>query len=889
MKKLLKIKDKDSGIAIMFSLMMLAVFLVLGMGFSAYMSNIRRAAEYQKDFKVNKDIEDVLLYQIRLALKGGFDVEGEYSGSSADYYTGSLPEGAPSRFYGASVINNGSDNPIQKPDTTTDIHYAIWGIETSDSLHQLKDDEILFSIYDEPNDNIDATSYIDPDNFTSPNDASAYLGWQEHQDENNEVYAISTWALMGMSGRLDPATVDTDTTGASLTAQRAIGQNISEISVSNFITNGSAQAAISTNATSALPTFQKALRDADSATFDDSAYFSFFPLGSDYTMEMLNESDVLEQTDKSLTMHSTESPITLFDLSEIFTDNTITPEVIVGNSGSKPIIFLSDATSSVPETQRLQIAANIIDYIDGDNTASSDYPGTNPPTYVGNEKVPYINEVIAEVTCTWDDVDGEGDTLDFKDYKIKWYGELIDLYGSNIGGRFRITYDINIVNDSDSTVIENSSDQTFDLTLPASATPNYISANTTQTVNKSGASFQDIGGSTATVEITIKSVIFTDAGGTSLYDYAEINKSWSSANGDSEIIASNGTPFSISVECGEPKDNLNSNNWVRQSTGGVFSGGAYGTPFTVGQLNAEYAVNRLASSNKDNEPSVTTDPLSASTNYIRNAPIKNLHELGYIHRGDKHQTLNLIEYKTESPEKIGNYTNGNGDLLYNSTKTFESLSNGGDRSILDYVSLGLASEIAGSLEETTPNRGRINPNTNHPAVLKALFSGISADHPSTNTDYVGSSGTVIGDGLINSLISNFPGINSNRIDLPYHGAGDDFPVIGYFDPLWFKNLKNNPPSYGVPFKLTTTLNDREAEVLIGNTRRFVSVNRNYYIASLAVDSTSSSADDGVRNTSIPCTQQYLVRELIDDSKDSSDSTATPHDPSDDRYRVRILR
>jgi hypothetical protein len=173
-----------------------------------------------------------------------------------------------------------------------------------------------------------------------------------------------------------------------------------------------------------------------------------------------------------------------------------------------------------------------------------------------------------------------------------------------------------------------------------------------------------------------------------------------------------------------------------------------------------------------------------------------------------------------------------------------------------------------------------------------LFSNISADHPSGSGTRVGAGGTAIDySSKILPLINNFPGINSSRTNRPFHDdANKVFPSIGYFDPLWFKNLKNNPPSYGIPFKLTSEINDREAEVLLCNTRRFVSVNRNYYIASLIVrDATAADSTSRLSYSTQTQSQQYIVRELIDDASGSSDSDRTPHDPSDDRYRIRIMR
>jgi hypothetical protein len=46
---------------------------------------------------------------------------------------------------------------------------------------------------------------------------------------------------------------------------------------------------------------------------------------------------------------------------------------------------------------RNQIIANLIDYNDSNDIPTTDYPGTDPPTYVGLEKCPYINELKLEV------------------------------------------------------------------------------------------------------------------------------------------------------------------------------------------------------------------------------------------------------------------------------------------------------------------------------------------------------------------------------------------------------------------------------------------------------------------------------------------------------------
>ena len=86
-------KSDESGIAIIFSLMMMAIFLVMGMTFSAYMSNVRRAAKYQEKMNVAEGIVDVVVYESRGALLAAFPSEWKVANpdtsdqDEVDYFT----------------------------------------------------------------------------------------------------------------------------------------------------------------------------------------------------------------------------------------------------------------------------------------------------------------------------------------------------------------------------------------------------------------------------------------------------------------------------------------------------------------------------------------------------------------------------------------------------------------------------------------------------------------------------------------------------------------------------------------------------------------------------------------------------------------------------------
>ena len=142
MKRLIKYTNKDSGVAIMFSLMMLAVFLVLGMGFSAYMSNVRRAANYQQGVSSDTDIFAILEYQVKIAMSSGF-ANSNYSGSSL--FASSFPEGAPSKYASANFLDNAGGSTVAN-NSSVDLAFPMWGIRAISDDHALDDSDVFFTL-----------------------------------------------------------------------------------------------------------------------------------------------------------------------------------------------------------------------------------------------------------------------------------------------------------------------------------------------------------------------------------------------------------------------------------------------------------------------------------------------------------------------------------------------------------------------------------------------------------------------------------------------------------------------------------------------------------------------------------------------------------------------
>ena len=898
MKRFIKYTDKDSGIAIMFSLMMLAVFLVLGMGFSAYMTNVRRAASFQKNVASDTDIFAVLEYQVRIAMSSGF-ANSDYSSSTP--FTSSFPEGAPSKYASCNFIAN-PGGPTVETNNSEPLSFPLWGIRATTTDHNIDDSEIFFT-FPAPQDHTVSTLHIESSSFSSPYDNSQQ-GWQAHyegyeasEESDDFLKAISTWQIIGLSGRVNPNAGYTNSTLpiTTRTSSRSAGTSINEMNLEDMqfdsdpSTNTDYSEAVDAAKTEVLFEDFFASYIADGGAMNDTVYFSFFPIPSTEAIERVTTTEFISQTHK-------QAANTLFDLSTI-TDSS-DPEIIAGVTAGTALTYLVDAssTSSLSEEQRVQIAANLKDYIDPDVTPSipASFDATNPSTltYFGNEAYPYINEITLffTPTLTINNADPTNIILTQADIKVEASVELCEIYGvadtiDNI--TFEVDYSVTI----DNSVTLNSSSLTNSgrfTTAAISATANTYTS-TPKTIAGATPLTQSpnvtISSENPAVTITINSIslVIANIGGVPV-DIANL----SDLTGFTQGLTTKNMSTHISIEAKDPKNNTLSEDWVVSSTWDTHSAGPLSTSaVAVGLMNTVYLP---TGGDKELEGSPPPEPWEASTNYIRNANMMNLHELGYISRG-LYQTLNLVEYNMESPDTIDDYTHtGSNENLYSEI-------NGGDRSILDHVSLGSAvtgnvlidnanttTSYDDTFEETTPNIGRINPNTYNRAVFKMLFSNISAEHPTASGTRVGaSSSNPISDTQIEALMKKFPGFETQTQDFT---PGSTWPSIGYFDAAYFKNFTNNPPSYGLPFKLALDngeLTDREAEVLIGNTRRLVSINQTHYLAYQEVrgEPVNYNPTDRLTFKSQTKKEVYYVRDLID-----TGASPTYNNQADDQYKTR---
>ncbi len=137
-----------------------------------------------------------------------------------------------------------------------------------------------------------------------------------------------------------------------------------------------------------------------------------------------------------------------------------------------------------------------------------------------------------------------------------------------------------------------------------------------------------------------------------------------------DLTADPTTIHTFSVQTEDPRQNLNPDDWNIETND-------YTTASNIGQINDKSDPSVVGD---DRDLETVTDPASngsshLSTAYIRNAPMQSPWELGFIHRGKKWQTINLLNYdKDKAVDAIaigskyfipggGKYEDGDANIL----------------------------------------------------------------------------------------------------------------------------------------------------------------------------------------------------------------------------------
>ena len=435
---------------------------------------------------------------------------------------------------------------------------------------------------------------------------------------------------------------------------------------------------------------------------------------------------------------------------------------------ANPIPWLTTLTDSGGNSVVNQVAANLIDYCDSDSIATA---GPNFPsnvTYVGLERVPYINRVEVDAVLS----SSGTDTV----LQVTTRCELVNIYTST--GAPSPNLEVKI--EFDKTDWPNAMGPFAYTWNGAVGSNSYIKPDWTYSSTAPGVH---------NPAINIKNISITEsdsaafADPTHLWDFASIMPA-----SVSKTDFSTASIQSFVIQAKDPRCNTNSGDWTWSN-----SGAWYNLAASMGHPNP--------STGSDLETS--SDVVSGvSTAYIANTSMKSLWELGAIHRGEPWRTMNLSKYNTTSTA-----TNGTGGKY-----------DDGDANILDQVTLSTTTT------GTAPIRGRFNANSPQTEAWACFLAGVRVgdtgyDQPGTGTLLNNADGNAIAAGANGIFaINGADATVSGNVPLTNRGG-----IAKWVGGTTRTTLSNNTvPAAG------SQVTDRAREEIIGKIAGLLTVRSNYF-------------------------------------------------------------
>ncbi len=442
-----------------------------------------------------------------------------------------------------------------------------------------------------------------------------------------------------------------------------------------------------------------------------------------------------------------------------------------------------------------QIIANLIDYCDSNDIPTTDSGTNTDPTYIGLEKVPYINRVMVSITgkivVATNGLSGGSRRYiyTFTTENIADTVQVVDMYGVSKSIQAKVDMeDIELQwgKFSSPTLITTLDSESFEImsspfTTSAAPTSNGYSNTTLSILPTINYTLQRDAVRTLTTttsssyadtrimaRINSLKVRLFGAGTADLYDYSFIfdnNTTWYPVVSNASSTSSTPTTGTLIFvyETNDPRQNTLTSDWSLKT----YTTTSSTPPPSLTANNTVFAPNPGGST--DPEPSATY-PYLISTAYIRNAPMKSPWELGLIHRAKAFQTLNLKKYNTTEGVNVGAGGNNYDD---------------GDANILDQV----------KMTSRTTTLGKINLNSDNQSVLRTLFDNIKIG---SSKDNPGSGGTATSVTTANTIANNIIAVNGSQ------GTGTAFTTRA--------NTLNNTT---VANLLTTGTTDATKEEFIG--------------------------------------------------------------------------
>lgn len=652
--------ESKSGVALLMTLGVISLLLILGMSF-AFSTNTEKMAARNYSYSVKARLTtNSAIERIKAIMNEDFGTSN-YPGVA--FYTPTAPKSAQ-----AWIDRQGWYMPSINPNDSVKI-------ETGLSF-SFRDGRKFTPTYSELATDVNTALIYD----SGTHDA----GWIHLMNStDSELVGRYCYLIIDESGKIDPSGA-TSSSETEITNTQRTGMFETEIMLSNCGLSNTAANSLAHNE----PPYEKwssvgqLLGNLSTANNSDYVYAasSLFP-------KTRNEPEAY---------HSGTNDYVRFDLLNVNwnTDVTVTnlQAAKTAFTGAGETTTVIDWLSQIqPVSARNQIAANLIDYCDGDSTATA-----NPTyTYVGLENVPYIYEIAATVIAYDSDTDSFIDSID-----VTFQGRLINIYdldaNSNgvldAGEEFdlsdvQIEIDVTFASMADFTLDASTpSPSTYTVTSGESITNYWAEASNLATFTLN-SSLDDQ--ASLAFGITDLKVKLSDSSG-NLWDHSTILSS--NTNTATLDLIVNDVFFDAQV--GDPRNNTLSTDWWTDLSNSSSS------QVSLTSRNTNTTISALPTAADDLEdttapfPAIntTTGSNTVSTSYIRNGPMQSLWELGCIHRGEPWKTLNLRAYDDGTN---GDYDNG-------------------DAAILNQV----------KLSDQNFTRGKINVNSKEERVWNTLLTGV---------------------------------------------------------------------------------------------------------------------------------------------------------------------
>jgi hypothetical protein len=726
-------KSDEDGVAILMALGVLSLLMVLALSFAAASLQAQKKAQYSEN-----------LVKARIQAESGLQLV--YALLSANFANPNIDR---NMFPATKSSVTGRIGP-----TTTSTVWSgrtYWFSQGTDT-YQIK--EAMHATLN----GIDITPA-----YTNALPATT-IGWI-HVSDSDRVLGRIAYVVIDESGKLDPNGIINDSTAEGAESDTRKHLNTQDISLLAVLSNNTFSKKFQHSGVGdgELPSGRvwesryHIFAGNSSATSHTSEVFQeIFPYS--YDIEAFNTSG----TDKHrFQLDRTDwASLTVTDIAKDAADFWSGDYVNGSNNGG--IEWLNNADTAIKN----QVIANLIDYCDSDSKATTD--STTAPTYVGLEKVPYINDLLIDATASGTNV------------VVGVQPELINMYSDDVGsgGALTIVLKVNSSSFTEQTLTYSWSSMS-DVTKQSYSRP----SRTTQTINASDS------GPHAAFTVKVESAALKDGSG-NLWDFAKMDTT--------EATSVSSTALSmILTECNDPRANLDETDWTWGSWAAVVSGSGKNSicnpnPDPTGLIN------------KDLETGAS-DPWDVSTAYIRNGPMETIWELGAIHRGAKWETINLHSHNDAAVAATG-----------------MGIYFAGDANIMAQVKLG----------SDTVVQGKVNVNSNSQKVWKGLLAGISLGgtyaSPTNTNNTISTSEAATLAGTLSSLASGeimFANGSNPASETDVTKGGSPFTNRGGIANA--AKLYNNTiyTSHGIG-----QTNDRLREEIIGKIANLTTVRPNYFTA-----------------------------------------------------------